>query len=456
MKDWPVNPGERHNALITKLLSVIPALAVVAVVASSYIARSPDVIAARVYGGPPGPDHTAAWRVVVALHDRGFYEPVPRLPVAIETQFSSPVEGTTDDEGAWEAPVPVPSMTDQVPITVRRRDSNAVLLHDVVPLHPPSWNASFRRASPHVSGRRDGALQVDLFLLRGTIASSFPERAIVRVSWNDGPVPAARLVITGDGMTFRPSHTPVTDAEGRATITFITSFPSPTLEIQATDADGQTGSFECALPVRTGAMWVDPDKLAHNAIVVASPVGHRHAYLTIFNEQARLFGARLPLTRDDSGGATATMPLPSLPAGSNWIMASPDPHGTGSEADLLAWPVTSSTEVPAEAAHVSTPMLVDGMPAARAAAKQRAHAGRLRALLILSIAALLEAALIGLRAHNAKRELEHLIASQIDMDETVSRALMGGSRFWLKMLIATFLIAIAFGALAFVTWLGAA
>jgi hypothetical protein len=136
-------------------------------------------------------------------------------------------------------------------------------------------------------------------------------------------------------------------------------------------------------------------------------------------------------------------------------MASPDPQGTGSETDLLAWPMSSSTDVPAEAAHVSTPMLVDGMPTARAAATQRAHAGRLRALLILSVAALLEAGLIGLRARSARRELEHLIASQIDMDETVSRALMGGSRFWLKMLIATFLIAIAFGALAFVTWLGA-
>jgi len=455
VKDWPVNPGERHNALITKLLSVIPALAVVAVVASSYIARSPDIIAARVYGGPPGPDDTVAWRVVVALHDRGFYEPVPRLPVSIETQFSPAVEGTTDDEGAWEARVALPPVPDQVEITVRRRDSNTVLLHGLVPLHPPSWNASFRRASPHMSGRRDGSLQVDLFLLRGTIASSFPERALVRVSRSHGPVPAARLVITGDGMTFRPSNTPVTDAEGRAMITLVTSFPSPTLEIRATDAEGQTGSFECALPVRTGAMWIDPDKLAHNAIVVASPVGHHHAYLTVFNEQARLFAARLPLTRDETGGATGTMPLPPLPAGDRWVMASPDPQGTGSETDLLAWPMSSSTDVPAEAAHVSTPMLVDGMPTARAAAKQRAHAGRLRALLILSVAALLEAGLIGLRARSARRELEHLIASQIDMDETVSRALMGGSRFWLKMLIATFLIAIAFGALAFVTWLGA-
>jgi hypothetical protein len=449
-----VNPGEQHNALIAKLLSVIPALAVVAVVASSYIARSPDVIAARVYGGPPGPDDTVAWRVVVALHDRGFYAPVPRLPVSIETQFSPPVEGTTDDEGAFEARVPLHSPPDQVELTVRRRDSNTVLLHGLVALHPPSWNASFRRVSPHLSGRRGGSLQVDMFLLRGTIASTFPERALVRVSRGHGPVPGARMVITGDGMTFRPSNTPVTDAEGRATITLLTTFPSPTLEIHATDAEGQTGSFECALPVRTGAMWIDPDRLAQHTIVVASPVGHRHAYLTLFNERARLFAARVPLTRDDAGGATTTMPLPSLPAGSTWIMASPDPQGTGSETDLLAWPI--ATDVPAEAAHVSTPMLIDGMPAARAAAKQRAHAGRLRALLILSVAALIEAGLIGLRARNARRELEHLIASQIDMDETVSRALMGGSRFWLKMLIATFLIAIAFGALAFVTWLGAA
>ena len=445
---------DKRNQLSIKALSVVPAVAVVAVVLSSYVARAPDIIAARVYGGPPSPDGTVAWRVVVSLRDRGFYEPVPHAPITLRVG-DAVIDGITDDEGAWEARMtPSDATPNQTDVIVSDRRSGRRLLASSVALRPASWKSAFRRVEPQLSGRRSGALEVDLFLHRAFLASAFPERALVRVSHDGSPVGAASLNLVGDGVKVDGDRTPRTDAQGQTWITLRPVFPAATLSIEAKDAAGETGRMECVLPVRNGAMWVDPDALIQGTISISSPVGHRQAFVSIFTQNARLFGARVPM-RLDRGGSAAELPLPALPNEPAWIMVSPDPPGTGNEPSLLGWPIPRKESVePCAAAHASTLLLADGMPVALTSARERAHAGRVRGLAILALAAMIESALLWMRARQAKRELEALLASHDDIDEVVTRTLVGGSRFWVRLVIATLLVAVAFGTLAVVISLG--
>ncbi len=451
-----MSPDDRHKSMISKALSVVPAAAVVAVVVSSYFARAPDIIAARVYGGPPGPDHTLAWRIVVSLRDRGFYEPVRDVPIVIDASSADPVRGRTDDEGAWEARIPLgadaPAMID---VEVRRDDSGQSLWSGPIAVRPPSWEDAFHTAPAKLPGRTSGELDVEVSLQRAVVAASYPERARVRVSRDSDPV-AADLTLTGDGVVFDDVDAPRTNDRGEAWITLRPTFSTASVTIEARDEGGDVGRIQCPLPVRTGALWVDPAPLADGTIVVSSPVGRRHAYLTWFSKHARLGATRLVLEADGRSGAQGRMALPRLPDAPVWLMISPDPPGTGEEPGLLGWPVQRTwPHDPCPAAHASTVKLADGMPRALEQARRRAHAGRLRAMILLALAALIESALLWTRARHARLELERLLASHADIDEAVSRALVGGSRFWVRMLVATLLVAVGFSALALVIWLGA-
>lgn len=449
-----MSSNDASHAWTITALSTVPAIAFIAIVASSYLAHAPDIIAARVYGGPPGPDQQLAWRIVVSLRDRGFYEPVPNLSLTLRAEDQI-IEGVTDDEGAWEARIPTPKPSaDTVDVTLRRRDDDQILLSQRIPVHPPSWNASFRRTSPDLFGRQSGSLQVDVALLRSFLASSFPERALVRVHRHGQAAASASLAIESEGVEIQPVHTILTDEDGRAWISIRPMFPAPALVIEAQTASGESGRFDGVLPVRTGALWVEPKARKDGRLVIASPVRHHRAYVTLFTEHARLLGARVPLEDDGHGGAKGSVVLPALPNEPVWAMVSPDPQGTGGEPETLAWPILRHGDrSPTAAAHVSTALLADGMPRALAASRGRSHAGRLRALLILAAAAIFEAGLLGVRARHARKELEGVLSRHAEADEAVTRALLGGSRFWVRMLVAVALVAVAFSAMAFVTWM---
>jgi len=433
---------------------VVPALTAILLLISFYFTKLQDVDAAHVLGGPPSVESIAAWKVVASHYDRGTWLPLSHVPISLETPISDITEGITDDEGAWEARVVLRSQPEQTTLTIRRLDTAAVLLQSPVFLSPKSWNESFRRVAPLVAARQQGPLRIELRLSRATISSSFPEKAWVHVFRDEAPVPKANVVFSGDGISFAPSQHQITDAQGRIEVVFTATFPSPVLEIHATATDATTGSLQCVLPVRSGTLWIDPQKIDEGILFVASPVHHPFAYITVFDEHSRLLGLRLPLTRTLTGDAIGSMPLGVSPAPHRWVMVSPDPQATGVEPELLGWPLQRSADLPAEAAHVSTAMLGDGKPMALEAARRRSRQGRFRAFMILTLATAIEAMLIGLRSRNANQELESLLAAQPDIDESLRRSLIGGSKRWIHMLIAVSLIAVAFGSFALITWLG--
>ncbi|MCL2823969.1 MAG: Ig-like domain-containing protein [Polyangiaceae bacterium] len=281
------------------------------------------------------------------------------------------------------------------------------------------------------------------------MAASFPESAIIKVSSNDSPSPNTLLTLSGDGTTFDPSAALTTDEDGVAKTTLTSTLPSPSIEIHATNPSGKSGHLTCTLPVQTGALWIDPKHLANDTIHVVSPVQHRHAYLTFFNHQSRLLGTRLPLIPDASGNASASMAKPTFE--NFWILASPDPPGTGVERELTAWPITPNPNEPADAATISTPLLIDGFPDAIAVARDKRRTNRFRTLLILATASLVESGLIYLRLRNARHRINAL---EQELDLPLDGSGIGGATLWTVMVVVAFLVAVAFGSLALVSWIG--
>ena len=445
----------------------LPGIAVIAVVVSSWFARTGDTMAARIYGGPPGPDRVLSWRVVLQRRDRGYYDPVPNIPLVVRVlagDQSAQTEGVTDDEGAWEVRLPLPpGACSTLSVIAHRRDDPRPLATGDVPVAPALWSQSFGRVDALLSGRRSGDLRIEVAALRGIMAAPFPDQILIRVSRpaDAADVANASISLSAQGVDLPKDTNLRTDAFGRLLLRLTPTFHSPTIEIRATDEAGVQGAFEGVLPVQAGALWLDPDALARGRIEVASPVGHRHAYITVFNRNARLFATRLDMTADADGGARGGIALPPLPDGDLWLLTSPDPQGQGVEAQTVAWPLTLGTRdeprpSARDGARVLTPLLLDGVPTMTANLRSDAVAGRFRAMLILAAAALLESVLLAWRARQARRELELLLASHADIDEALTKAMLGGSRFWIKLVIAALVIAVGFTAMALVTWLGAA
>jgi hypothetical protein len=294
-------------------------------------------------------------------------------------------------------------------------------------------------------------LQIDLLLARSTLAAAFEEKAIIRVSKDRIPVKKAKLSISGEGVSFPvlPTHT---DDDGYAWIRVLPTFPTATLQIQALSELDETGAFDCILPVRIGALWLDPAKLTSKIVFVASPVPHRHAFLTFFSEKARLMAFSIPLENDQAGGAFGSIALPSMPKEPIWLLVSPDPPGVG-ETDLVAWPITIEGSEPQEAAKVSTPLIGDGIPSAIQTSKNRVRLARLRAMVVLAIAAAIETLLIGLVVRQSQHRLRTQLDSLTAEDRELIPSLHGGSRLWIGMLLGSLLVALGFSALALVLWM---
>jgi hypothetical protein len=444
--------------LVSLTLHAIPALAVVAVVVSSALSGPSDVVAARVFGGPPDPNGSLAWRVVAQRKYRGWFSPVVGLRVELVVEGHASTQGTTDAEGAWEARLQLPaSDANRVRATIRSPALVQPLATDVVALDVPAWRESFHRIEPLVPGRSTGPLLVQVALARGTIAASFPERLIIHVARAmTGPVADAEISLDGEGVAFPAGTTTRTNEHGQAVTTVVMQHHAPRLGVRAKLSPDLISTWEGVLTGPPGAMWLDPAALARGTIRVVSPVRHPAAYLTLFTERARLFGARLVLQPELGGNAVGNMPLPPLPAEDCWVLISPDPQGQGQESAWAAWPVRATTDrpqIPRAAAQQRTPLLLDGMPAVTKTARAQSARARTRALGILAAAAALEALLLAWRSRHARRELEAALSSDMDLNEAVKRALVGGAHFWWKLVLAAMLIAIGFGALALATWM---
>jgi hypothetical protein len=451
-----MNSHRRRNPIDIALYSV-PSLAVIASVALLLIGVSPRVIGARIYGGPPF-DGSLSLRFLVLEHSQGIFIPQSNVSLALHYNRDSvsSVSGRTDSEGAWESRIPLGSFSAKsLSIELLANGIESVVPHADIPTNPPSFAEAQHLVEPALSGSQTGDLRFSVELARAIIATPFDEPLIVHVSKSDGqPAANAKLSFDGDVLINGNRQDLHLDAQGYARVLLRPLNHAARLEISATipGTPELVGSWSATLPVQAGALWLDPTALRQGSISVLSPVRHRSAYLTAFNRTSRIFATRLELLPDDSGGAQGSMPLPSFIPEAAWLLVSPDPPGQGQEIDTLAWPLTKQDVAPACSMH--TPLLFDGMPAAIARARSRSIVSRRVSTIVLAFAAFIESVLLLLKTRHSKRELDALLSSQAGLDDAVVNLITGGHRFWLRLVGASLVVAVALSALALVTWIG--
>ena len=211
------------------------------------------------------------------------------------------------------------------------------------------------------------------------------------------------------------------------------------------------GSWSGLLPVIPGALWIDPRGAADGRVRISSPVGHHFAYLTTIGRSSRLHATRVELVSDESGALGETI-IPRPPA-DGWLLVSPDPPGRESQA--LGWPViVDDSADPRPSLVMRTPLLLDGMPMAEREMKRQSLRTRVRALTVLGLGALLEAALIWLRVQKLQDEVDAALRALPEDAPELGPVLSGGKGFWIRLFVACVLVGLGFFAVALITWLG--
>ncbi len=412
--------------------------------------------AARIYGGPPGPDSIAAWRVCAVDRAVGVELPIRHSPIAVVLHIGSrriALDAVTDDEGAAEVRIPLgsPAESAQVEVLLAGPEPR-MLCAGRVPLSVPAWAASQHADPLPIPGSAEGSLAVSVSPMRGSFAAPYPDKVSIRVIDPTSllPVSGVAVSIKGQGMAWDGPPSATTDDQGRVRLGLRPLDHEVRLEVLAT-APGRQGRWTGLLPVVPGALWLDPRGAADGRLRISSPVGHRFAYVTTVDRSSRLHATRIPLTPDE-GGAFGEASIPTPPRGA-WLLLSPDPPGR--ETPSVAWPVLAPDSAdPRPSLRMRTPLLVDGMPMAERLMKRQSLRTRVRALSVLGLGALLEAALMWLRARQLQDEVDRALAAMPDAEPDLAVTMRGGKGFWLRMVVACALAGLAFFAVALVTWLG--
>ncbi|MBI5538160.1 MAG: hypothetical protein HY898_35890 [Deltaproteobacteria bacterium] len=435
---------------------IVPGLAIGLACTLLLGGRARTGLGARVYGGPPGPDGVAAWRVVAVERALGVELPMRgtalRL-VASDASSEVSAQGVTDEDGAWEARLPLGKTHGVMRVEVRTvAPQPRILGLNQFPIGIPTWQAAMHTDPLPVLGTVTGDLSLLVSPARGILTAPYPEDVLVQVldRAKGDPVAAATVSVEGMGAAVDGPDKVTANDQGWARLRIHAVEHEAKLLITARSATGQQGSWSGVLPVMPGGLWIEPGPSRDGHVRILSPVGHRMAFVTLLTRSSRLFATGLKL-EPDNGGARGSVDIPKPPRDS-WILVSPDPPGRETEA--VAWPVPGDDGLARPTIEIRTPLLVDGMPLAELAAKRQAMRTRVRAFSVLGIAALIEAALLWWRAIQERKDIEHTLAGQADLDDALKKSFSSGYAFWVRMMIAAALIALGFFSVALVTWIG--
>jgi hypothetical protein len=159
------------------------------------------------------------------------------------------------------------------------------------------------------------------------------------------------------------------------------------LRTVARDAE-RTGEWYGALPIIPGAMHA---RLQGSRLEVRAPIPRDRAYVSLVTERERLGGAIVPLTPDDSGGASGTVDLSQsllsrLLATPSWAVVSSqlDKRSPG----VVGWPIARAhlPSVPPLTFDVGDHVLLDGSEQALAIdERERRRRRRWGALLLVGV-----------------------------------------------------------------------
>lgn len=320
---------------------------------------------------------------------------------------------------------------------------------EIVPLaseaHPMALDA------PRVlHGARSGELAVRVAVPRGSLAAGFAEEIAVEVTRAGAGVAGASVVVHGDGARFAEGADVVelrTDARGRATTTVTALGHVVDVHAEASDRASH-GAFDGPLPIVPGAAWIDPAAVSRGELRVVSPVARERAFVGVRCESGdELLDVSTRLSSSTSGrfeGAFAIEPTSAACAHRVAVVAF-DVEGAG--AGTVAWPLDRPAD-PFAGVVVGVREARVGDGFARADSVERARAGRVRAsvLVVLAAALALEAWLLARAGRAAEAALDRGLDG-LGGDELSLRGARGAP---FALAAAVFAVAVAFALLALV------
>jgi hypothetical protein len=335
-----------------------------------------------------------AGTVTVSLHAPGF-----------DARRSVPL----DPEGGGEVRFEPPESARPLELTVREGD--AEIARGRVALEPGPWARAARRRGGWAF-TRTGEFEVRVAPARGALAVPFQEELVFGVERGGVPAPNLRVRASGTGARLAPAEV-VTDTAGRAALRIAPEEHAVSVMFELVDAAGPVkASF--ALPIVPGALRARKDGAE---LVIEAPVPRDVAYFAVVTETERLFGGRVLLAPDPSGGSVARVPLPELGGGPHFAVVSSERDLRSSAA--VGWPLEASADgEPARTFDAVEALLLDGRP--RAMLREARRRARVRWVIGAFSAAALAVELLLLVAFTRRSDRaldEHLESAGIDSDE---------------------------------------
>jgi hypothetical protein len=356
---------------------------------------------ARAYGFIAAGGEQYALRVHTRQHLRGSYADFP-APVTVTLSAGGEQLGSASADGAAvvDVVVPLSRALDAGVIDVVVASKRVVLAEATVevaqPLEP--------RPVPVVK-RSVGESEITVGTPRGFAVPELPEAFEVRVDAPEGDVPQLEVEATGADLETDEEPTR-TCKSGRCTydwdLRMTPRAPTASIDVVAKRAGTELVSWTGPVNVIPGRLWLDPDHESELRIQAAVP--RDVAFVSLVSPRGRFWGARVPLTTDDSGVSRGSVPTPELPDGPVTAILSTEPDEP--EAAIAIWPLRDGV---LDGGVVS--LLADGLPAAMMQEEERQAAARRPAYALILAAGLFELFYLWWRARRAKRELDAHVAA---------------------------------------------
>lgn len=417
-----------------------PALAVATLMVGLRLGAKDAVRAASVIAAPPT-ERGAAWQILTYVDDRGVRETVaiPHLSVTARAGDDKATwTGASNADGVAEAILSLPNLnpTSDVEIEVREDGVPEPLAAGVVRVKDGPWGPARADVAARPT-KKEGEIDLDVLVEGERLAPGFPTPVWVRVGGGPreglvieaSPEPGARI----ERATVRPCK------PGWAELVVTAEAHVTGITVRARAPSGAEGTWFGALPVAPGAFYASmPRQIAAGAsakVVLIAPNPRKVAYAEVASTKGRSHAAVVDIALE-RGDPTprGTLELPPLAPGLYWLATSGDARGVeGMIGAAIAHPFVvghpeglegdSACDVGSFLARhpgsrFTKWIAIDGLAWRRAGERSKRRTGLLLGVLALTLAALVEAILLGQGAREAKlRVSAALAASEDDGDD---------------------------------------
>jgi hypothetical protein len=371
------------------------------------------VSGARVYGGPTEGVSALSLRIETVMRDGESESPVWPGPLHVRAtpRGAAPVTAVVERASSGVAEVkPALAAVNHGPVALDISDATGNLLASGdIALDVTRWSARAHYRGGWIRGRALGSLVLSVAPERGAFVVGFGDALWIRVERGGAPVPEAKLSASADGARLGETASLLTDAKGRARVSFEPIDLNPTVHIEAQSKDGQHGSIESGLPVVPGGFHA---LRTPSGVRVESAVPRREAYFSLVTAAERVSGGVLELQPDARGGAFALSELPSF-AHPAWLVVSSELDQNSAAA--IGWPLDSSAE-PGRTFDVPDALLLDGLPAAFAREQARRSRVRWLTAAFIALAFALSVVLLVFRVRAAEHDIARHLAENVDLE----------------------------------------